>query len=172
MKTDQGVEALRRPLKRARLRLVSDELYQQALKAERDREWASWRGSSRFGTFQVCPMDVPAPWWHADPAVIPEGGTSHVRHGTARGHHTARRRSSGLAARGAGAAGGDADDWFSPLHGGGWLGGPCRCVSTGPERGRLDSLKARTSLSSIAGPMIRMTASQSSRQSWSGDSRS
>ena len=35
MKTDPGVEALRRPLKKARLRLVSDELYQQALKAER-----------------------------------------------------------------------------------------------------------------------------------------
>src|SRR5262245_41660206 len=58
----------------------------------------------------------PAPWtyrlprWQADGAVIPEGGSPHVRHGTAGVRGAARwRRGGGLADRGARAAGDAAD---------------------------------------------------------------
>src|SRR5262245_49370051 len=68
----------------------------------------------RFRTIQVRPMDLPACLVAAfDAAVIPEGGTSHVRHGTAGVRGAAWRRRGGMAACGAGAAAGDAGRRFS-----------------------------------------------------------
>src|SRR5262245_24047682 len=58
----------------------------------------------------------PAPWtyrpprWQAEVAVIREGGSRHVRRGTA-GVRGAARRRGGVAARGARTATGDARDW-------------------------------------------------------------
>ena len=63
------------------------------------------RPTPRFRTIQVCPKDLASALRQADDAVIPEGGTSHVRCGTAGVRGTARRRGC-LAACGARAADG------------------------------------------------------------------
>src|SRR5262245_7702349 len=95
----------------------------------------------------------PGPWtyrlprWQAEAAVIPEGGTSHVRHGTAGVRGPARRRGGCVADGGTVAAGGNACDWLSEQ-----LGTRCfrsiRCCippwpfRNGPRRGseRLDRI--------------------------------
>src|SRR5262249_39714497 len=58
--------------------------------------------------FRLAPWTYRPPWWQADDAVIPEGGTSHVRHGTAGVRGAARRCGGRVGARGARTAGGGA----------------------------------------------------------------
>src|SRR5262249_17527360 len=53
--------------------------------------------------FRVAPWTYRQPGWQADDTVIPEGGTSHVQHGTAGVRDAARRRGGGVADGGAGA---------------------------------------------------------------------
>src|SRR5256884_2854033 len=78
-----------------------------------DSDAKSHRPTPRFRTIQVCPKDLRALPGHPEPAVSWHSGFrggAHARPKTTLVDHASRRRGGGVAARGAGAAAGDAGD--------------------------------------------------------------
>jgi hypothetical protein len=122
-------------------------------------------GGSRFRTIQVYPKDLRALPGHPEPAVSWHSGFrggAHARSKTTPVPHAARRRGSGVAGRGAGAAA-DAGGRISQWRIGRWVRDRCARIPPGPERHRLRRRRERRNRVSLGGGSIQSFASAGGR---------